>query len=250
MNLGGVVADEQKQQRSKTLALFDIGAVLLELDYSTFFREAAKLSADGKSPEDFKEAYIAANLEPRFHAGQMSSGSYLNELQRLINPGRNLSEEELTALVGMRYTGAIDEVVEIKRRAHEAGYAVGLFSTTCELDVRIFNARYPEMMETFRPSNPRIFSFDAGSCKPEPPMYQRVQEFGFERVIFIDDKPSHIRAGVEEFGWKGILFTPYVDQAEAMRAVHSDTTIPQKDFRVADSVEELIDALRCFGVEV
>lgn len=242
------MGNEQKQQGRKTLVLFDIGAVLLELDYDTFFREAAKLSLDGKSAEKFRAAYTAENLEPNFHTGKINRQDYLSRLEKLINPRKKLSEKKLTELVGMRYKGQIDPVVELKRRLHEAGYAVGLFSNTCEIDVEIVKKRHPEMMDVYEPSNPEIFSFRAGSAKPETPMYEQIRALGFSRVVYIDDKTSYLRTGIEQFGWKGILFTPFIDKAEAMRAVHADETRPSQNFRVANSVDELTEALRYFGV--
>ena len=58
--------------------------------------------------------------------------------------------------------------------------------------------------------------------------------------------------GIEKFGWNGVLFTPFVDDAEAIRSVkgHNDKNIPKEKFRIANSVDELEDALRGFGVKV
>jgi hypothetical protein len=73
---------------------------------------------------------------------------------------------------------------------------------------------------------------------------------GYNTVVFIDDKESYVRVGAEH-GWKCILFTPYVDPAEAIRAVHGDTTLPKSEnVRVADSVEEVVDALKHFGLKL
>lgn len=239
---------EGTTDRNKTLVLFDIGSVLLHLDYDAFFSEAAKLSVDGKSAEDVKNAYIDRELDPRVHIGALSTQEYFTAIEEIINHREKLSDKKLKELVGMRYTGPIAPVVELKRRVYHAGYAVGVFSNTCEIDVQIWAGKYPGLIETFDPSYPSIFSFNVGATKPEPPMYRQIQ--GFEKVIFIDDKPSYLRTGIEQFGWNGILFTPFIDESEALRAVHTDKTQPSHNFRVANSIPELTESLQYFGIEV
>ena len=231
-----------------TLVLFDIGSTLLRINFKRFYKEAAELSKD-KDSEGFEEAYINSNLPYRLATAEITTREFLEELRKIINPKRDVTDEELITVVGRQLEEPIGEMVELKRKIYEAGYSVGVFSNISKLNFSILSDRCPQIFETFDDASPRIYSYRIGSLKPEPKGYREVK--GYDNVIFIDDKESYLKTGIEQFGWKGILFTPYIDTSEAIRAVHSDRTIPDsKAFKIANSVEEVIEALREFGVKL
>lgn len=68
----------QKMKR-KTLILFDIGAVLIKLSYSNFYREAAKHSIlDEKAIE---KAYLESTLDDRTSRGDITAEQFFRELR-------------------------------------------------------------------------------------------------------------------------------------------------------------------------
>ncbi len=232
------------KDRQRHLVLFDIGAVLLHLDFERFYKAASSLSSRYRTQEGFKEAYASSKLESDFMKGLLNSDDFLDKLRGLIDPNREVSSEELKEIFSYRLGKPVDDVVKLKKRLRLAGYSVGIFSNTTVLDFAVFQ-RYPDMLEATGPS---IYSFQNQSLKPEPKMYGLIK--GFDSVTFIDDKESYLRTGVEQFGWNGILFTPFIDRSEAIRAVHTDTSKPQERFRIANSVGELEDSLRHFGIQI
>ncbi len=236
------------EDRRKTLVLFDVGAVLLHLTYDRFFEEAAKLSKD-KTAGRIRGLYIGERLEPRGNTGDLSTPDYLQRVREIINPAQQLSDEGLVQLLSKRFEkGPIQEMVALKKRLHEAGYSVGIFSNTRETDVNVWLQNYPEMVETYSALSPAIFSYAVGAEKPQQPMYQKVT--GFEKAIYIDDKRAYLKPGIE-LGWYGIWFTPCIDKEEmaATGAIDADLSRHQR-FRIANSVDEVVAALNELGVKV
>ena len=231
-----------------TLVLFDLGAVLIRINFNKFYEAAARLSKD-KNPEEFKKAYISSGIDIKIMNGDMSGTDFLRNVQKLINPKRKVSDSELKTIFGYFLGAQIDEMVDLKKRIYKTGHAVGLFSNTSEPIVKTISQNTPEVLEIYDDSWPKIYSFQIGDVKPNPPMYEAVK--GFSNVILVDDNRSYLRTGIENFGWKGILFTPYVDKSEAQRVVHTDMTkLDPEDFRTADSIDEVVESLREFGVNI
>jgi FMN phosphatase YigB (HAD superfamily) len=141
---------------------------------------------------------------------------------------------------------------------------VGILSNITELALAQISSRHPEIFETFDGSSPRLFSCRLGKMKPEPEVYRFIA--GYEKVIFIDDRKTYVEVPVRLCGWKGIWFTPWIDETESLRAVHVEDAREGRaglehargggekrrpgDARRADSVNELRSHLGDFGVEL
>lgn len=219
-----------------TLVLFDVGGVLLKLDFNRFYKAAARLSGSMNTSE-FKNKYVESGIEFMAIKGEIKAADYLQMLREIISPKKEIPNDELRRIIGYCWKEQVDEAVSLKRRLHENGYSVGIFSNITDLALEIISSRYPEMFETYDESSPRIYSFQVGSMKPELPMYQSIK--GYDKVILIDDKESYLKTGIEKLGWNGILFTPFIDEAEAIRSIHHNKEKPANNFSTADSVKEL-----------
>lgn len=234
------------QDKRKTLILFDAGAVLLKLDYGSFFREASKIR--GCTSEEFAKLYNKSVIETDSLSGKLSDEETLEKTSKLISPYKPISIEETVNLIKLNWPEEISDVVNLKKRVYEAGYSIGLFSNTSNFAIETISKQWPEIFETYDTSMPKIYSFQVGSVKPQVEMYQKIK--GYNRVIFIDDKESYLKTGIEKFGWVGIHFTPYIDNAESIRAQHNDTTKPEKDFYTADSIKALEKCLITLGIKI
>lgn len=253
----------------KTLVLFDVGGVLLALNFQRLYDGAAAMSGT-LTPGEFKSRYIASGLDFLACKGLISKRESVEMLRRLIGPGEHVTEELIESLVESCWAGPIRELVELKRRVHEAGYSVGILSNITELALEQISSRHPEIFETFDGRSPRLYSFRLGAMKPEHEIYRKVS--GYEKVIFIDDKEMYVDVPVRLQGWRGIWFTPWIDETESLLVVHGGALreggdrggggdgprddVGGKNFRRsgelrrADSVRELIGHLRDFGVEL
>ena len=235
-----------------TLVLFDIGGVMLELNYSRFYNEAVKYIPKHKKvqAEEFKKKYADTELEKRVLTGKITTKEFADGIRSVISPDTGWEkDDDILSLYSQCWKGPIDSTVRLKYAIHNAGHAVGLFSNISEYGVRKLSGAYPDLFETF--GGPQVYSYLIGDIKPNPPMYRTVQELGFKKIIFIDDKESYLRTG-EKFGWYCSLFTPYVDSSEAIKSFLGHSTANQvqetEKFRVANNEQELRTVLMDFGV--
>jgi FMN phosphatase YigB (HAD superfamily) len=237
----------------ETLVLFDVGGVLLTLNFQSFYDQAAAL-AGTLTPGEFKSRYVESRIDFLACKGLISKRESIQMLRKLIGSRKPVPDELIVSLVESCWSDPIRELVELKRRVHEAGYSVGILSNITEIALEQISARHPEIFETFDGRSPRLYSCRLGAMKPEPEIYRKV--VGYEKVVFIDDKEMYVEVPVRLHGWKGIWLTPWIDEAESLRAVHGGGTQSggseirlSGDIRRADSVHELKSHLRDFGVE-
>jgi hypothetical protein len=218
--------------KRKTLVLFDVGAVLLTMNFRRLYEGAAALSG-AITPEEFKSRYVESRIDILACKGLISRSESVERLRKLIGPR------------------------EPKQRVHEAGYTVGILSNITELALEQISRRFPEIFETFDGRSPRLYSCRLGAMKPELEIYRRVS--GYRKVIFIDDKDVYLEVPVRLLGWKGIWLTPWIDESESLRAAHGECARDVSgvnyrsrsgNFRRADSLLELMGHLRDFGVEL
>jgi FMN phosphatase YigB (HAD superfamily) len=109
---------------------------------------------------------------------------------------------------------------------------------------------YPRVFETFNEESPKIFSFQVGAMKPELSIYQKVTEF--ENIIYIEDRELYLKIPVEKLGWKGILFTEYIDETELIRSLHKNRGRSSwtQSHRVANSFTDIEECLLEFGIHI
>ena len=99
----------------KTAVLFDVGGVLLELNYLGLYQEGARLTKT--TPEQFKQQYNASGLELDVLNGDISNVDYQLRLKQMLgNP--NMTREELEDVVSRSWGHEITDVVELKERVY------------------------------------------------------------------------------------------------------------------------------------
>ncbi len=235
-----------------TLVLFDVGAVLLELKYSQVYQEGARVS--GRSIEEYKR--LSGELEVDVLNGRCSYEEHQRKIREILRKP-DMSRSELEDFVKQTWGKDITPVVDLKQRVYFQGDCpVNIFSNIDRFAFEYLSRTYPKMMQTFRPDAVPICSYSSKGTKPKSlNMYINAEGsaaiLGCNRIIVIDDKESVLQKGIEKFGWFGIHFTPYIDSDEAIR-LHSPT---EKHFTsdkllVANSVQELEEALRNLGIKV
>lgn len=237
--------DIRRNMKEKTLILFDIGAVLIKLSYGNFYREAAKHSPLNET--EIETAYLKSGLDDRTNRGEVNAKEFMKELKACLQFPSHMTEQQLEKIVDHKFPGEIVEMIDLKRKLHKKGYAVGLLSNIGEEAHKILKERYPEIFAVYNPKNPSILSYQHKVMKPDRRIYDLIT--GFETVIFIDDKDKYLQVGLEK-GWKGIHYTKYPDETEPQRKSHSDTGFANENIRRANSMVDVNKALRDFGVEI
>lgn len=231
--------------KRKILVLFDIGAVLIKLDYGEFYREAAKHST--LDADAIERAYVERFLDDQTNRGDINAEQFYRELRGCLEQSKDLTDKQLGAIIEHKFAGTISEMIQLKKELHEAGYAVGLLSNIGEESHKILLRIYPEIFTVYDPRNPAILSYQMKAMKPDKRVYEAIT--GFERVIFIDDKERYLQVCIEK-GWKGIHYTQYPDENEPQRKSHSDFGYTNENLRRANSLADVKKALQEFGVRV
>jgi FMN phosphatase YigB (HAD superfamily) len=112
------------------------------------------------------------------------------------------------------------------------------------------------MLQTFSPQSPIICSYLVGNVKPHIQIYKeadkQAKNLGFGKIILVEDKAKYLMPGIENFSWYGIHLTINQDPEEAIKQVagHTGEVKPSERLLVANSVQELEQALRDLNVKI
>ena len=229
-----------------TLIYWDVGGVLLELNYTGLYEKGAALT--GTDFATFKKTYLDSKLELGVLRGVVSNEEYQARLKAMLgNPG--MSREELENFVKRGWGTEMTEVVDVKERAHfKGGAGTGILSNINQFAWEYLTRTYPRMLQTFSPQGPIVCSYLAGEVKPHIKIYEQAdwqaRKLGFDRIILIEDKAKYLMPGIENFGWHGIHLRINQDPEEAIKqeAGHTGEVEFSDKLFVADSVGELEDA--------
>jgi hypothetical protein len=235
-----------------TLVLFDVGAVLLELKYVNVYQAGAEIS--GRSVDEFRN--LSSELEVDVLNGNYTYEEHQKRIREILRKP-DMTRGELEDFVKQTWGGEITPVVDLKERVYFKGDCpVNIFSNIDRFAFEYLSRTYPRMMQTFRPDAVPICSYSSKGTKPHSlKMYNKgirsAKKLGCNNVILIDDKESVLQLGIEQFGWYGVHFTPYIDQNEAIR-LHSqnETSFTSEKLFVANSVGELEQALTNLGINL
>ncbi|MCL5436413.1 MAG: HAD family phosphatase [Candidatus Dependentiae bacterium] len=107
------------------------------------------------------------------------------------------------------------ETMAIIEQLKTKGYRLYILSNSAR---EVYN-RFVGPNPFFKKFDGLFFSFDAGSVKPEPKIYEKFfNQFGLVpgECLFIDDKPKNIEAS-EQAGMPGIVYVPGKLEAELVR---------------------------------
>jgi FMN phosphatase YigB (HAD superfamily) len=216
------------------MIIFDVGGVLVRLEYGRVFTALERKS--GKPGEQIKKEIAERKLERLRNLNKEKE--YFAGLRQIL--GLQLSDDELTRITNLSLP-AKTELVDLKRRLHEAGYTIGISSTLAPRTKEYLDQRWPEMLETW--GGPRVFSYESGVLKPDPKAYERFTKTGASRIFYIEDNTTYLTHPVEKLGWTGILLTAYQDQSEPMKLV-MDHAATSKNILLAQTPDDVERILR------
>ena len=167
--------------------LFDLGGVVIEIDFDRVLRHWEALStltaAELKSAFYFDEAY------QRHERGEIAGGEYFAHLRE--NLSLKGSDEEIAAGWNSVFVAEIPEVLEaiLKVREQWPCYA---FTNTNPTHLQAWKSGYPAVFQAFD----RVFiSSDLGLRKPERESFDAIAaEIGvaLENILFFDDTWENI----------------------------------------------------------
>jgi putative hydrolase of the HAD superfamily len=202
---------------SPKAVIFDYGNVLCE---SQPARDTQALANILELPfPRFTEVYWQFRIE--YDAAAVDPVAYWNTVAKTAS--RTLTPDQISALIeidGRSWCHPAPIAPQWARDLHAAGMRTALLSNM-PCSVRDYVLRCAWLPEF----DVRVFSCEAGLCKPEPEIYRNcLGKLGVQpsEVLFLDDREPNIRAA-EALGWHAVLFT---DPAGAAREIEQRFSLP------------------------
>lgn len=183
--------------------LFDLGMVLLHIDYGPAFKRAMPYFdwSAGSSPEKFFTLIARDPAIDQYERGDITGSEFF---------------EHFVEKTGFR--GTHDAFVEIWRDIFSENEPMIRFGRDLSREYGVYLAsnasdmHIPYVLEAFpslRFFKDAAFSYRLRATKPEPAFYERtLQQFGVtaDTCLFIDDRPENVESA-ERFGIRSILYT-------------------------------------------
>lgn len=186
--------------------LFDLGAVLLNIDYNLPVLAFKELGV-----QNFDQLFSHAGQSELFNlweTGKISRRDFAQAVREWS--GLQLSEEEIFTAWNSILLDLPIHRIEFLKSLHNR-YEVSLLSNTNEVHVAAFEKIAEETLgpgQWRKAFNGEIFySNQIGLRKPHPRTFLYVlNKIGFrpEETLFIDDTPGHVR-GAESVGIRGLV---------------------------------------------
>lgn len=170
----------------KALAL-DLGNVLVKVDHFRFCRRIGDLA--GLTPEKVYATVFESNLEPGYDTGRLTSEEFY--LRVTAHFGVNLPFSQFSAWWNDIFDPMEDMADLVSRLATK--YPLYLVSNTNALHFTYIKERFVLLKHFQR----FVLSFEVGSRKPEPGIYQAlIQQTSLppSQCLFVDDKLPFVEA--------------------------------------------------------
>ena len=171
--------------------LFDLGDVIVGLDFPRAYRAAARLT--GRSVEEIPELIGQTGLASLYEHGRITSGEFHEQFSRAI--GLNVSFDEFRALWGDMFETVPLLPESLFERLHR-NYRMLLVSNTNELHFDWIAEHYSAV----RHFDDYVLSCQVGSMKPDAAIFREaIRRAGCrpDECFFTDDKAVNIRAAVQ-----------------------------------------------------
>ncbi|HVU07126.1 MAG TPA: HAD family phosphatase [Verrucomicrobiae bacterium] len=181
----------------KPTVVFDLGKVLVDFDYAI---AARKIVARSTHPPDNLNFLWESPLLLQLESGQLNRREFFEAIQKAIGFQGDLEEFSL-------YFGDIFEpiapMVDLHSTLRQQKIPTYILSNVSDIAINHIRKHFP----FFNHFDGYVFSYEAGSLKPEAKIYEALERLTGKRgadLIYIDDRPENIEAAKAR-GWRAIL---------------------------------------------
>jgi putative hydrolase of the HAD superfamily len=174
--------------RTITAITFDLGNVLIKVDHLRFCRRLAALTA--LTPREVYARVFESSLEPGYDTGRITTREF----------HQRVTDHFGVALPYSRFCefwcdmfDPMEDMPELVQRL-AASFPLFLMSNTNSLHFAYVRERFAALLKPFRAF---VLSYQVGSRKPEPAIYQSlIRQAGRppEEILFLDDKAAFVEA--------------------------------------------------------
>jgi glucose-1-phosphatase len=171
-----------------TLITFDLGNVLIRVDHLRFCRRLAALA--NLTPQEVYAQVFESGLEPGYDTGRITSQEFY----------RRVTDHFGVALPYPQFCDLwcdlfdpMEGMPELVERL-ASRFPLFLLSNTNALHFDYLKERFRDLFKPFRAF---VLSYEVGSRKPEPAIYQSlIRQAGRppQEILFLDDKPAFVDA--------------------------------------------------------
>jgi len=178
--------------------IFDLGAVILNINYQNTIDEFTKLGV--KNTATFYSKKVQTDLFNQIETGMISSNEFLKALQ---NKTENTNIIQLEQAWNAMLLDLPEERLQLIKRLKK-NYTIYLLSNTNAIHIDAFkkklgNEKWLAFCKLF---DKMYLSHELGLRKPDVKIFKHIlkeQKLKAEEVFFIDDSPQHI-AGAKKLG--------------------------------------------------
>lgn len=179
------------------VVLFDLGNVLMRIDFDAFPNELGLYTEEQRAP--FQEPIGA--LWSVYETGQMTTDEFLEKLYSIFN--RQFSKDQLLTAWNSIIVGDKEEIFLLVHKVQHHYHTAILSNTSPSHWEKVLRT------STLVQSIPHHFtSFNIGAMKPDQTVYHHVistLQVRPEEIFFIDDIQENIDGAVT-VGMKGVVF--------------------------------------------
>ena len=199
--------------------IFDLGAVLLSINYKLTITEFAKLGV--KNADSFYSKEVQKNLFNELETGKISADSFLKLLQKETE---NASKNEVRIAWNAMLLALPKERIELLKKLKQ-DFPIYLLSNTNSIHIsefrkKIGESKYQEFYNLF---DKVYYSHEIGFRKPNKEIFQLILDennLNADEVLFIDDSPQHIE-GAKNLGIK----TYHLEDGEEVTTLFPDIAL-------------------------
>ena len=191
--------------------IFDLGGVLVQIRRE--WDACARAAGYPALEEDLQNTPEITKLYGIYQSGRLTLSELCEKLASLMN--HRYTPTDILRIHHAILKGEYPGVGEVVQRVLQGGTSTAILSNTCKEHWSVLQT-YPAIAQI-----KRVFtSYELGLIKPDPGIYQRVQNDLHAHpsgILFFDDSPENIEAAQKE-GWRAELIDPHRDPAGQLQA--------------------------------
>jgi HAD superfamily hydrolase (TIGR01509 family) len=177
---------------------FDLGKVLVDFDYSI---AVSRIAARSTLPPDGIKTFLGCSCAIiDYECGRLTREEFYEQARNTT--GFRGTIDEFGEFFADIFT-PIPPMIELHAGLRRRGISTYIFSNTNDLAVEHIRRNFP----FFRDFEGYIFSYEVGTMKPDPAIYEVLEKLAGRRgadIIYLDDRPENVAAGAAR-GWRTIL---------------------------------------------
>lgn len=187
--------------------IFDLGAVIIPIDFSLTFQSFAELSA--LSPAEIQSRYQSSTLFTDFEKGYIGNFQFVVGVRQLLNLSTTISDQQIIdAWNALLLPIPAERIRRIQQLS--ASYRLFLLSNTNPIHITEVQAilhRNTQVAQLENIFEKVWYSYDIGLIKPHVEIYTTVlnqKQLKASETVFLDDNADNI-AGAKAAGIHALL---------------------------------------------